>query len=138
MKWALIVAIAAVALVVAVRAAEPGTARGGASDLIQLKAIRTPADAAAVGPGDQIVMSCPKCKTISVSFPKTAVKKGEPTSVAGEKHLCPGCAAKIETKGHGKDKVATFVHRCTKCGSKDVMCCVLKAQGGSTQGMEAK
>lgn len=143
MKWLMAWAACAAALAMSndfsgvAWAAEHGTARGGAADLIQLKPIRTPADVAVLAPGDRIVMSCPKCKTISVTYAKVPVKRGEPTSAVGESHLCPGCSSSMAMKGHGKSKSAVFVHRCVKCGSKDLMCCVMKG-GGATPGMEPK
>jgi len=49
-----------------------------------------------------------------------------------------GCESKIETTGHGKAKKDEVVHVCQKCGSKDVMCCVMKKGGKVTPGMEEK
>ena len=58
------------------------------------------------------------------------------TTATGEKHLCPGCQTTIETTGHGKAKKDEVKHVCQKCGSKDVMCCVLKKGSGPSKGME--
>ena len=111
-----------------------GSARGGATQL--LKPIKTVEDIEALQPGDAVVMSCPKCKTMTVNYVETTkghIKEDKVKQV----HLCPGCESKIETTGHGKAKKDEVVHICQKCGSKDVMCCVMK-KGTSTLGMEEK
>ena len=110
----------------------------GATKLIQLRLIKTEADAAALEPGDAIVMSCPKCKTIMVTYVETEPKGHVTRTTAGEQHLCPGCKGKLVTKGHGKNAKTEYVHVCAKCGSKDAMCCVMKKGQGPTKGMEEK
>jgi transposase-like protein len=120
------------------QAAEKGSAKGGASDLIQLKRIVTPEDVAALQPGDMIAMSCPKCKTIAVTHVVKEPKGNVTRMLPGEKHLCPGCQSTFEVKGHGKAKKADIVHTCQKCGSKSAYCCVLKKAGNPTKGMEPK
>jgi hypothetical protein len=129
----------AVALIVAtagtVQAQEKGSAKGGSSQL--LKPIKTTQDIATLQAGDAVVMSCPKCKTIMVNYVETTRGQIKDEKVKQE-HLCPGCQTKIETKGVGKAAKDTVVHACKKCGSEDVMCCVLKKGSGPTKGMEEK
>jgi hypothetical protein len=107
----------------------------GAQKLMELKPIKTAQDAEAVQPGDMIAMSCPKCKTVTVTWVET--EKGHiKTERVGQKHLCPGCETTIETKGAGKLAKNEITHVCGKCGSKDAFCCVLKKSSGPTKGME--
>ena len=107
----------------------------GAQKLIQLKLIKTAQDIEALKPGDAVVMSCPKCKTVTVAYVETT--KGHlKEEKAKQEHLCPGCQAKIETKGTGKGAKDEVTHVCKKCGSEDVMCCVLRKGSGPTKGME--
>jgi len=118
-----------------VQAQEKGSARGGATQL--LKPIKTVGDLEGLKAGDAVVMSCPKCKTMTVSYVERT--KGQVTEgKLKEAHLCPGCETKIETTGQGKAAKDTVIHVCKKCGSEDVMCCVLKKGGGATKGMEEK
>src|SRR3954470_7224670 len=46
---------------------EVKTAKGGASELLKLKPIKTASDIDALKEGDSVVMSCPKCKTVTVT-----------------------------------------------------------------------
>jgi hypothetical protein len=130
----------AVALIVATagtaQAQDKGSAKGGSSQLL-LKPIKTTQDIAALQPGDAVVMSCPKCKTITVNYVETTKGHIKEEKVKQE-HLCPGCQTKIETKGVGKAAKDAVVHTCKQCGSADVMCCVLKKGSGPTKGMEEK
>ena len=104
-------------------AQEKGSGKGGASQL--LKPIKTTQDIEALQPGDAVVMSCAKCKTIAVHYVETTKGHIKDDKVKQE-HLCPGCQTKIETTGVGKAAKDAVVHACKKCGSEDVMCCVLK------------
>jgi predicted RNA-binding Zn-ribbon protein involved in translation (DUF1610 family) len=116
-------------------AQEKGSAKGGASLL--LKPIKTAQDLEALQPGDAVVMSCSKCKTITVNYVETA--KGHITEQkVKQEHLCPGCGTKIETKGAGKTAKTEVTHVCKKCGSEDVLCCVMKKGSSPTKGMEDK
>jgi hypothetical protein len=125
-------------LALALVLATAGTAQAqekGAQKLMQLKPIKTTQDIEALQPGDAVVMSCPKCKTITVNYVETTkghIKDGK----VKQEHLCPGCETKIETKGVGKVAKNEVAHVCKKCGSEDLMCCVLKKGSGSTKGME--
>ena len=126
----------ALALGTAAAADTKGSAKGGASDLMQLKPIKTAEDIAALKPGDQVVMACPKCKSIYVTRVIKENKPGKSYEVAATEHLCPGCGNKIVMKGHGKAGKEEITHVCKTCGSKDAFCCVLKEGSGPTKGME--
>ena len=100
-----------------------------------MKPIKTVEDVSKLEPGDMVAMSCPKCKTITVTYIET--EKGHvKTEKATQKHMCPGCANIIQTEGRGKQATDKVVHVCTKCGSKEAFCCVLKKGSGPTKGME--
>ena len=135
MKRFLIGSILAVAVVLATSStgqAQEKSSKGGATLL--LKPIKTAQDIDALKSGDAVVMSCPKCKTVTVTYVETT--KGHiKEEKARQEHLCPGCQTKIETQGHGKAIKDQVVHVCKKCGSKDIMCCVLK-KGSATKGTE--
>jgi len=119
--------------------AAEGTAKGGATKLIQLKPIKTAQDLQKVEAGDTIVMSCPKCKESYAQVVEKSFK-----AVTGDQvktvpiHLCDGCNTKIVRKGHGKAAEDVVVHTCKACGSEDVSCCVMKKGAGPTPGMEKK
>ena len=106
----------------------------GAEKLTQLKPIKTTQDIEALQPGDAVVMSCPKCKTITVTYVET-IKGHIKEEKTKQEHLCPGCETRIVTKGVGRAAKDEVVHVCKKCGSKDVMCCVMKKGSGPTKGM---
>jgi hypothetical protein len=108
----------------------------GAQKLMQLKPIKTVQDIETLEAGDAVVMSCPKCKTITVAYIEPTFKATEPKEKVKMEHLCPGCETKIETRGVGKAGKQEVVHTCQKCGSKDIMCCVMKKGSGPTKGME--
>lgn len=119
--------------------AADGTAKGGASGLIQLKSVMTVEDLQGVEAGDTVVMSCPKCKesyaqVVEKSFKGSTGDQLKQVPI----HLCDGCNTKVVTKGHGKSAKQTLVHTCKTCGSKDVRCCVMKKGAGVTSGMEEK
>ena len=111
----------------------------GAAKLIQLKSIKTVADAEAVAPGDTVVMSCPKCKDSWMTVVPTPGKTGAvPDTKQVVRHECPGCEQKYLTEGHGKAKTDKLVHVCKHCGSEDAFCCVMKKGAAPTPGMEKK
>lgn len=111
----------------------------GATKLMQLKPIKTVADAQAVEDGDTMVMSCPKCKNSWVTVVEAPTKTGaKPDSRVVERHDCPGCEHKNVTVGHGKAKTDKVIHTCKMCGSEDAFCCVMKKGEGPTRGMEKK
>ena len=118
-------------------AADPkGSAKGGAAELTTLKPLKTVEDVTALKAGDQVVMACPKCKSIYVTRVVKENKPGKSYELAATEHLCPGCGNKITVKGHGKAGKEEVTHICKTCGSKDAFCCVLKAGEGPTKGME--
>ena len=132
-------ASAALALAVTLATAWVGSAAAqekGAQKQMQLKPIKTVQDIEALEPGDAVVMSCPKCKTIAVAYIEPSFKATQPKEKVKMEHLCPGCQTKIETRGVGKAGKQVVVHTCEKCGSTDVMCCVMKKGSGPTKGME--
>ena len=115
-------------------AAEKGSAKGGASDLL-MKPITTTAQAEALKPGDELAMVCAKCKSVVVH--RVTTEKGHiKTMTVGEKHLCPGCDSTIEVTGFGKGKRDEVKHVCQKCGDDSAFCCATKPGAGKTKGME--
>lgn len=113
-----------------------GSAKGGATELTKLRPIKTVEDVTALKAGDQVVMACPKCKSIYVTRVVKENKPGKSYELAATEHLCPGCDNKITIKGHGKAAKEEITHMCKTCGSKDAFCCVLKEGEGSAIGME--
>lgn len=118
--------------------AAEGTAKGGATKLIQLKPIKTAEDAQAVEAGDTMVMSCPKCKDSWITVVGVPAKGSVIETKQVLRHECPGCSARIVTEGHGKAKTTKVIHVCKNCGSEDAFCCVMKKGAGPTPGMEKK
>ncbi len=131
-----------VALALGIATLLPGTSNAadqvkGAQKLMQLKPVKTSDDIAALKPGDAVVMSCPKCKTINVAYVETT--KGHiQEEKTRQQHLCPGCQTTIQVQGVGKAAKDEVKHVCQKCGSEDALCCVLKKGSGPTPGMEEK
>ena len=118
-------------------AAEVKTARGGASELMNLKPITTRAEAEALKPGDVIAMACTKCKSIMVhNVTKERGQGAAKVMTVGEKHLCPGCNTYIETVGRGKGAKDEIRHVCEKCGEDSVFCCATEPGSGATKGMQ--
>jgi hypothetical protein len=116
--------------------AEAKTAKGGASELMKLKPIKTEADIAALKEGDSVVMSCPKCKTVYVTKITKENKPGKTSTVGAAVHGCPGCDTKLALEGRGKDAKDVIKHVCRNCGSADAFCCVLKGEDGKAKGMD--
>ena len=125
----------ALALITSAQAADV-TGKGGASGLMELKPIKTTEDVTALKAGDQVVMACPKCKSMYVTRVVKENKPGKSSEVATTEHLCPGCGNRIALKGHGKAAKEQITHVCKQCGSEDAFCCVLKGGEGATKGME--
>ena len=119
-------------------AAETKTAKGGASELMKLKPIKTADDLAVLKEGDSVVMSCPKCKTVYVTKITKENKPGKTSTVGAAVHGCPGCDTKLALEGRGKNAQDVITHVCRTCGSEDAFCCVLKAETGPTKGMDEK
>jgi hypothetical protein len=51
-------------------------------------------------------------------------------------HLCLAARARSRRLATARQRRDEVVHVCQKCGSKDVMCCVMKKGGKVTPGME--
>ena len=137
-KWFISVALAVATLTllpVNSTAQDKGSAKGGAQQLVT--PVRTPHDLGELKPGDMMVMSCPKCKNVTVSYVEPTFKATEPKDKVKTQHTCPSCGTTSSVVGHGKSKRDVLKHVCTTCGSKDAFCCVMK-KGGSdpTKGME--
>lgn len=139
-KTTAITIIAAVAVFGAaghLNAQEKGSAKGGAQQLMS-KPVKTLEDLSAVQPGDMMVMSCPKCKDVTVHYVEPTFKATEPKDKVKTQHTCPGCQTTITVEGHGKAKKDVVKHICQHCGSKDAFCCVVKKGGEPTKGVEKK
>ena len=109
----------------------------GAERLIS-KPVKTVEDLSGVQPGDMMVMSCPKCKNVTVHYVEPTFRATEPRDKVKTQHTCPSCNNTITVSGHGKAKKDIIKHVCQTCGSKDAFCCVLKKGGEPTKGMEKK
>ena len=118
-------------------AQEKGSAKGGAGQMMS-KPVKTLEDLSALQPGDMMVMSCPKCKNVTISYVEPTFKAMEPKNKVKTQHTCPGCSTTITVEGHGKAKKDVVKHVCMKCGSKDASSCVMKKGGEPTKGMEKK
>ena len=119
-----------------INAQEKGSAKGGAQQLMKAKPVNTVEDISTIQPGDMMVMSCPKCKNVTVSYVEPTFKAVEPKEKVKTQHTCPGCNTTITVEGHGKAKKDVLKHVCMTCGSKDAFCCVMKKGSGPTKGME--
>ena len=118
-----------------VRAADTGTARGGATKLMEMNQIKTQAQAEALKPGDSMAMVCSKCKSVVVH--NVTTEKGHiKTMTVGEKHLCPGCKSTMEVVGVQKGAHTEVKHVCQKCGDESAFCCATKPGSGASKGME--
>jgi hypothetical protein len=68
-----------------------------------------------VVPGENAVMTCPKCKN-DYAVKVTKPSKGtEPEKAIIATHLCEKCGTKLVTKGDGKAKTEVAVHTCSGC-----------------------
>lgn len=127
--WLLSVALALAAVIVSPvdsSAQEAASGKGGAQQLTQSKPVRTVEDLSALQPGDMMVMSCPKCKDVTVRYVLPTFKGFERKDKVKTQHMCPSCNNITTVEGHGKAKHDVIKHVCRKCGSKDAFCCVLK------------
>ena len=136
-NWFISVALAVATLIIVPAnsmAQEKGSAKGGAQQL--MKPLRTPQDLGELKPGDMMVMSCPKCKNVTVSYVEPTFKATESKDKVKAQHTCPGCNTTVTVEGHGKSKKDVLKHICMTCGSKDAFCCVMKKDSAPTKGME--
>src|SRR5580765_225077 len=91
--WLLSVALAVTAVIVMPvnsSAQEKGSAKGGAGQLMP-KPIKTLEDISALQPGDMMVMSCPKCKNVTVNYVEPTFKAMETKDKVRTQHTCPSC-----------------------------------------------
>ena len=116
-------------------AQEKGSAKGGAQLLMKPMTV---GDVNKLEPGDMVAMSCPKCKTVTVTYIDKTTRGAIKEEKATQKHLCPGCETIIKTEGRGKQAKDVVVHVCKTCGSEDAFCCVMKKGSDPTKGMEKK
>ena len=68
-----------------------------------------------VVPGENVVMTCPKCKddhSVKVTVPS---KGSAPEKAIIANHLCEKCSTKLLTKGGGKAKTEVAEHTCKCC-----------------------
>jgi hypothetical protein len=121
-KTSLIACVAALALTV-----DAADQIKGAEKLMS-KPIRTLEDLSTVQAGDMMVMSCPKCKNVTVHYVQPTFKAMEPQDKVKTQHTCPSCNTSITVEGHGKAKKDVMKHVCQNCGSKDAFCCVMKKE----------
>ena len=101
-------------------AQEKGSAKGGATRLMQLNA---PKATAPVTTPDYKPMSCAQCKDIVITVrdtdtrgagARTLVSGGAPSNTIA-KHLCNACGNEWVVSGHGKAKTFLAVHTCASC-----------------------
>jgi hypothetical protein len=137
-RLSVVVAFAMLAAVGTSSAFAQQGAKGGATKLMELSAVKSPAEAEALKPGDTVAMVCSKCKSVQVTYVSTESKEHVKKLIVGEKHICPGCKSTIEVVGHGKAKTDTVKHVCQKCGDESAFCCATKAGTGGTLGMAEK
>jgi len=101
-------------------AQEKGSAKGGATRLMQLNA---PKATAPVTTPDYKPMSCVRCKDTVITVrdtdtrgagARTLVSGGAPSKTIA-KHLCNACGNEWAVSGHGKAKTFLAVHTCASC-----------------------
>src|SRR5262245_41635764 len=105
---------------VAGSAQEKGSARGGATKLLQLN---TPKATMPVSTVDNKSMSCAHCQDIAITVRDTdtrgagaraLIAGGTPTTTLA-KHLCKACSNTWVASGHGKTATLLAVHKCGSC-----------------------
>lgn len=99
------------------------TAKGGGLKLMQLSRV---GQVQAVQSGDAVIMTCPKCKTVTYNQVKATAKGGGSAVETVAAHGCPGCGAKFETTGNGKAKEDKVTDVCSHCGCSEAFCSLLK------------
>lgn len=124
-------------------AQEKGSARGGASKLLELNGPQVKPQSV---PSDYKPMSCIKCKDEVVQVRDMdskggarALLTGVPLTKSVSRHGCEGCGNAWVVSGHGKAKTSTAAHTCTSCGAESLACCSTSKSGiTATKGMEKK
>lgn len=133
----LIIALALFAGVAgAARGQETGSAKGGATKLLQLNgSLVTPKSE----PSDYKPMSCAKCKDEYVSRVDWTARGAYKPTVTYAKHLCGGCGNEWTVVGHGKAKRDIATHTCSSYGAETAACCATrKGEVVGTKGMDKK
>jgi hypothetical protein len=100
-----------VRIVVAVAVASALVLSAGAADGAKTPKGKGPV----VVPGENAVMTCPKCKddyAVKITKPP---KGTEPEKAIIATHLCEKCSTKLVVKGEGKAKADVAVHTCSGC-----------------------
>jgi hypothetical protein len=104
---------------VAGNAQEKGSAKGGATRLLQLN---TPKATAPITTQDYKPMSCAQCKDAAITVRDTDTRgAGAKTLVSGSamktiaKHLCNACGNEWVVSGQGKATTFLAVHKCGSC-----------------------
>ena len=104
---------------VAGSAQEKGSARGGATKLVQLNTPKAIVPASIV---DNNSMSCAHCQDVAITVRDTDTRgAGARTLIAGTptttlaKHLCKACSNTWVVSGHGKTATFLAVHKCGSC-----------------------
>jgi hypothetical protein len=105
---------------VAVNAQEKGSAKGGATRLMQLN---TPKVVAPVTTADFKSMPCDHCKETAITVRDTdtrgagarALVSGGASTKTIAKHLCNACGNEWVVSGHGKATTFLAVHTCASC-----------------------
>lgn len=127
------------------QAQESGTAKGGASKLMQFERPAPKSETSASEKSDFKPMSCKKCTNLAFDRPVIVFKGGasllfsEPPTERIVHHQCEGCSTSFKVVGHGKAKTQVPQHACTGCGSEDLSCCsTSKTNLKPTPGMEEK
>jgi len=85
----------------------PGSARGGAGDLVKQG---TPATQVT-----QTAMVCPKCKSEWLLKTDLTARGATKPAYLTEKHLCGKCGTELKTSGTGKQAKQLAVHVCGNC-----------------------
>ena len=87
-----------------------GSARGGATDLLQPRSNDTCCEVVRT-----VVMECPKCQSDwQVKTDASARGVNKPTYLV-EKHLCSKCGTELKTIGQGKQAKDVATHTCAGC-----------------------
>ena len=93
------------------------------------KPVTTTQEAAAIKPGDTMVMVCGKCKTVAITEFTSGLPNGKGTPrwmQIGTRHECESCGGTITVvKGKTTDSMQ---HNCSKCGEGAAFCCSAPAK----------
>ena len=106
--------------IVAGNAQDKGSAKGGATKLMQLNA---PKAAATVTTTDYKLMACAHCQDSAITVRDSdtrgagarALVSGGASTRTVAKHLCNACGNEWVVSGHGKATTFLAVHKCGAC-----------------------